>query len=207
MPSWGTRGMRPGRISRTRRFACRGSVTTCSGWTLVLLTAATSVATVLVRLLFPWDSHQVGEFQLWRWPQYLAMFGLGIVAGRRGWLDPVPDQIRCGRSDRDVGVPGPHRRDPRHRRSTRRRPRPACALGAAVARGDRRPAGRRRFGVDARRRTAAPQPPAGPSWPCSRAQRLWRPLPAGTGAIGLALALRPVDLPAEIKPSPSRPQV
>lgn len=29
----------------------------------------------------------------------------------------------------------------------------------------------------------------------------------GPVLIGLALALRPVDLPAEIKPSPSRPQV
>jgi hypothetical protein len=69
-----------------------------SGRTLVALAAGISVATLVVRLVFLFDSHQVGELQLWQWPQYLAMFGLGIVAAQRGWLNPVPDRIRrrCG---------------------------------------------------------------------------------------------------------------
>jgi len=56
------------------------------------------VATVLVRLVFPAASGQLGQSHLWQWPQFVAMFGLGIVAAQRGWLDPVPDRIRreCG---------------------------------------------------------------------------------------------------------------
>jgi hypothetical protein len=69
-----------------------------SGWTLVRLAAGISLATILVRLVFPFDGHQIGEIQLWQWPQYAGMFGLGIVSARRGWLDPVPVGIRhrCG---------------------------------------------------------------------------------------------------------------
>jgi Acyltransferase family len=69
-----------------------------SGRTLVALAAAISVATVLVRLVFPAGSNQVGQSHLWQWPQFVAMFALGTVAAQRGWLEPVPDRIgrRCG---------------------------------------------------------------------------------------------------------------
>jgi hypothetical protein len=58
-----------------------------------MLAVGISLATLLVRPVFPWDSHQVAELQLWQWPQYVAMFALGIVAAQRGWFDPVPDQM------------------------------------------------------------------------------------------------------------------
>ena len=64
--------------------------------TLVALAAAISVATVLVRPVFPAASGQIGQSHLWQWPQFVAMFALGIVAAQRGWLDPVPDRIRRG---------------------------------------------------------------------------------------------------------------
>jgi len=64
------------------------------GRTLVLLAAGISLATILVRPIFPLASGQIGQLKLWQWPQFLAMFGLGIVAAKRGWLDPVPDRIR-----------------------------------------------------------------------------------------------------------------
>jgi hypothetical protein len=67
-----------------------------SGTTLVALAAGISVATVLVRLVFPAGSGQIGQSHLWQWPQFVVMFGLGIVAVQRGWLDPVPDRIRRG---------------------------------------------------------------------------------------------------------------
>ncbi len=65
---------------------------------LVLLAVAVGVATFLVRLVFPADSNQPLNIKLWGWPEYLALFGLGVVAARRGWLRPVPDAIarRCG---------------------------------------------------------------------------------------------------------------
>jgi Acyltransferase family len=67
-----------------------------SARTLVVLAAAISVATVLVRPVFPAASGQIGQSHLWQWPQFVAMFGLGIVAAQRGWLDPVRDRIRRG---------------------------------------------------------------------------------------------------------------
>ena len=62
----------------------------------VLLAAGTSLATILVRPVFPFMSPQIGQLKLWQWPEYLALFGLGIVAAQRGWLDPVPERIRRG---------------------------------------------------------------------------------------------------------------
>jgi hypothetical protein len=69
-----------------------------TGSKIVALAAGISFATVLVRLVFPIGSGQIGQSHLWQWPQFVAMFGLGIVAARNGWLSPVPDRIRrrCG---------------------------------------------------------------------------------------------------------------
>jgi hypothetical protein len=67
-----------------------------SGRTLVTLAAGISLATILVRPVFPAASGQIGQSHLWQWPQFVAMFGLGIVAAQRGWLDPIPDRIRRG---------------------------------------------------------------------------------------------------------------
>jgi hypothetical protein len=68
-----------------------------SGRTLVVLAAGISLATILVRLVFPIASPQIGQSHLWQWPQFVAMFGLGIVAAQRGWLHPrVPDRLRRG---------------------------------------------------------------------------------------------------------------
>jgi hypothetical protein len=66
--------------------------------TLVALAAGVSVATVLVRPVFPAGSGQIGQSHLWQWPQFVPMFWLGIVAAQRGWLDPVPDRVQraCG---------------------------------------------------------------------------------------------------------------
>ena len=63
------------------------------GRTLVVLAVGISLATLLVRPLFPFDSRQAGMVKLWQWPQYLGMFGFGIVAVQRGWLDRVPERI------------------------------------------------------------------------------------------------------------------
>jgi hypothetical protein len=60
------------------------------------LGAGIAVATFLVRLRFPLDSTQWGDLHLWQWPQYVALFGLGLVG--RAALDPVPDRLvrACG---------------------------------------------------------------------------------------------------------------
>jgi len=66
------------------------------GRQVVAVAAGIAIATFLVRLRFPLDSVQVANLKLWQWPQYLAMFGLGIMSGRRGWLQPVPNRLRRG---------------------------------------------------------------------------------------------------------------
>ena len=63
---------------------------------LVGLGACIAVATFLVRLEFPANSAQVVNLHLWEWPQCLGMFALGVVAARRGWLMPVSDGLRRG---------------------------------------------------------------------------------------------------------------
>jgi hypothetical protein len=73
-----------------------GAAVPLTGRTLVAVGLAVSIGTVLVRLVFPLLSGQIGQSHLWQWPQFLAMFGLGIVAAQRGWLTPVPDRIRRG---------------------------------------------------------------------------------------------------------------
>ena len=64
--------------------------------TLVLVAVGISLATMLIRPLFPITSAQIGQLKLFQWPQFAAMFGLGIVAAQRGWLSPVPARIRRG---------------------------------------------------------------------------------------------------------------
>jgi len=65
-----------------------------------LFAAGISLATILVRPAFPFDSKQIGQLELGHWPTYLGMFGLGIIAGQRGGLASVPDRIRrrCGQT-------------------------------------------------------------------------------------------------------------
>jgi Acyltransferase family len=89
--SWRQRGAAEGDLPRR---SDRGAP--LSGRTLLALAAAISLATAVVRLVFPIASPQTGQSHLWQWPQFVTMFGLGIVAAQRGWLAPVPDRLRRG---------------------------------------------------------------------------------------------------------------
>ena len=68
------------------------------GRQLVILVAAVAASTFLVRLVFPVDSGQPLNLHLWQWPACVVTFGLGVVAARRGWLRPVSEALarRCG---------------------------------------------------------------------------------------------------------------
>jgi hypothetical protein len=65
---------------------------------LLMLAGTVAASTFLVRLVFPIDSGQPLNLHLWQWPECVGMFGLGVVAARRGWLRPVPEALarRCG---------------------------------------------------------------------------------------------------------------
>ncbi len=62
---------------------------------LFLLAAAVALATFLVRLAYPFNSeNKYLDLNLYQWPACLAMFGLGVVAARQGWLTVIPDRLR-----------------------------------------------------------------------------------------------------------------
>lgn len=60
---------------------------------LVLLSLAVGISTYFVRVVLPVDSGQPLNSHLWAWPEYVAMFSLGVMAARRGWLRPVSDVL------------------------------------------------------------------------------------------------------------------
>jgi fucose 4-O-acetylase-like acetyltransferase len=62
---------------------------------LLLLPAAVTFATFLVRLVLPFESdNKYVDLNMWEWPACAALFGLGIMASRAGWLTAVPDRLR-----------------------------------------------------------------------------------------------------------------
>jgi fucose 4-O-acetylase-like acetyltransferase len=82
-----------------RRLAPNGSANGELRWRQVVLIAlAVGSSTFLVRLGLHADSGQPLNAHVWAWPEYLALFGLGVVAARRRWLRPVPHVLahRCG---------------------------------------------------------------------------------------------------------------
>ncbi|SCL29637.1 Acyltransferase family protein [Micromonospora rhizosphaerae] len=68
------------------------------GGHLVALAVAVVVTSFVIRLWFPARSTQILDLHLWQWPQSLAMFGLGVVVARHGWIGEVPEGVRhaCG---------------------------------------------------------------------------------------------------------------
>jgi fucose 4-O-acetylase-like acetyltransferase len=61
---------------------------------LLAIAAAVTVATFLVRLAFPFASENYVDLNLYQWPECVALFALGILAARHGWLTAVPDRLR-----------------------------------------------------------------------------------------------------------------
>lgn len=64
------------------------------GW----LSLAVGVSTFVLRIAMPADSNQPLNLHVWGWPEYIALFGLGVIAARHGWLRPVSGTLarRCG---------------------------------------------------------------------------------------------------------------
>ncbi|MCT2581648.1 acyltransferase family protein [Actinophytocola gossypii] len=61
---------------------------------LVVLALGIAVTSFLVRLWFPAKSGQVFDLHLWQWPQCVFMFVLGLICARHGWAAEVPERIR-----------------------------------------------------------------------------------------------------------------
>jgi hypothetical protein len=61
---------------------------------LLLVAGVVAATTLLVRLVFPFGSESFTDLNLWEWPACIALFALGIAASRQGWLIAVPDRLR-----------------------------------------------------------------------------------------------------------------
>lgn len=70
--------------------------TRLTAWHLVILALVITVGSFVVRIWFPLDSSQYADLQLSQWPQFLALFVLGVAGARRGWLAPVPARFGRG---------------------------------------------------------------------------------------------------------------
>jgi hypothetical protein len=86
---WRSRGGRGGRGDRLTNGPLRVRQ-------LVALGVGIAISTFVIRRWFPFDSLQFTNAHLWQWPECIGLFGLGIVSARRGWLQPVPERIRRG---------------------------------------------------------------------------------------------------------------
>ena len=65
---------------------------------LMLLALAVAPTTFLVRLVYPFGTESgFSDLNLWEWPACIALFGLGVLASEQGWLSAVPDPLwrRC----------------------------------------------------------------------------------------------------------------
>jgi hypothetical protein len=69
---------------------------------LALLALAVAVASFLIRLIYPYGGQGQLDLNQFQWPECLAMFMVGIAAAEQGWLTAIPEGIR--RAARAVAV-------------------------------------------------------------------------------------------------------
>jgi fucose 4-O-acetylase-like acetyltransferase len=62
---------------------------------LSVLAAGVGVSTFLVRLGFPFESERYIDLNLYEWPAAITTFALGVIAARHGWLSEVPARLHA----------------------------------------------------------------------------------------------------------------
>ncbi len=60
---------------------------------LLVLAVGVGVSTFLVRLGFPFESERYIDLNLYEWPAAITTFALGVTAARHGWLTEVPARL------------------------------------------------------------------------------------------------------------------
>ena len=168
---------------------------------LVVAAAVVAPVSFAIRLVYPYGGDAgFTDLNLWQWPACIAVFTLGITAARQGWQVTIPDRLR--RTARNITL-------------VAMAAMAALLIGAGLTErvedlmGGGQPLAAGFAALDAILCMF------GSVWLLAVAQHhLARPVPAGDtlarsayGAfilqtpilIGLALALRPLDLPAEAK--------
>lgn len=93
----GQRGALGGReVASQRTWAALPAPSRLRGRTVVALVVAIAVCSFAVRLALPLGTQQA-YLQLAAFPQYVALFALGVAAGRRGWIETLDRTLlrRC----------------------------------------------------------------------------------------------------------------
>lgn len=72
----------------TRGFVRRRRPVTTT--TLTVLAVAVAATSFVIRVWMPYASEAPLDLNEWQWPECAAMFGLGVVAAQQGWLTAVP---------------------------------------------------------------------------------------------------------------------
>jgi len=61
---------------------------------LLLIVAVAAPASFLIRLAYPYGSEAgFSDLNLWEWPVCIALFTVGIIGSRLGWVDTVPERL------------------------------------------------------------------------------------------------------------------
>ena len=89
--SLGYAGVRLWSDSPRRRAPARALASPPSVATLVVAAAVVAPGSFLVRTVYSYGSESgVTDLNFWEWPACLAMFALGVVAARHGWATGIP---------------------------------------------------------------------------------------------------------------------
>lgn len=81
--------------TRVRRHPVSGSTSDITALRLALLVLVVTPLSFLVRLVHPFGSESgFWDLNLWEWPACAALFALGVAASARGWLVAVPARLR-----------------------------------------------------------------------------------------------------------------
>jgi Acyltransferase family len=83
-----------GWVGVRRRHPARRRLGQITARHLLLVAAAVAPTSFLIRLVYPYGSDSgFTDLNLWEWPACIAVFALGITGSRQGWFSAVPDRL------------------------------------------------------------------------------------------------------------------
>ena len=87
-----------GWVSRPHRPAARQAPRLIGIRQLLLVAPAVAAASFAIRVVYPYGGDSgFTDLNFWQWPASAAVFGLGIIGSRQGWLSGIPGGLvrRC----------------------------------------------------------------------------------------------------------------
>jgi len=83
------------RDGRAAGVAATGAPPRTITWrTLLAIAAVVAPTSFAIRLLYPYGSESgVSDLNFWEWPACIAVFVLGVIGSRQGWLEAIPHDL------------------------------------------------------------------------------------------------------------------